>query len=102
MIITLFNINLATAFFLTFTILSIIALAIGYFYFPETHSKKLKYIDYFWRGGGSIKNFNNQEFNDIAEKVEREVKDYKEYITDYYQKRIKKGYSQNENTPKDN
>jgi len=81
LIVALFNVNWATAFFVTFTILSIIAIAIGFQYFPETNSKKLKYIDYFWRGHGNINKFNNgKKFEKIAKEVEREVINYKANI----------------------
>jgi len=85
LIVTLFTIKMATAFFVTFTIISIIALVLGFYYFPETNSKRLKYIDYFWRGKGNIDDFNNDaKFIKKAIEVEAEWKKYKDKINKFY------------------
>jgi len=84
LIVSYFKINVISSFFIVFTILSLIALFIGFFYFPETNGKELKDIDFFWRNKGRIKDFNNDsEFKKKAEESINKSDEYMNRVENY-------------------
>ena len=78
LIVSIFRIDIISSFFIVFTIFSLIALFIGFFYFPETNGKELKDIDFFWRNNGQLEEFNNPE--KFKKKVEESINKSNEYM----------------------
>ena len=73
-IISTFNIAYVSTFYVVFLILSIFSFVLGIYYFPETNQKPLKKIDYFWRNGGSLDDFNNDKlFEEKSIETEIEI-----------------------------
>jgi len=76
-IVSRFSIDKLSAFILFSIIVSLAAMFWGLMYFPETKGKRLKDIDYYWRSGGNLNDFNDDEkFRGKAEQVEEAENDY--------------------------
>ncbi len=91
LIVCVFKVSIVSSFFLFFCIFSFLAFFFGFFYFPETDGKRLKQIDYFWRNGGNLDEFNNNKiFIQKSKEAENKIGEYMQKIDKFDYEEYKK------------
>lgn len=76
-IVLTFDIAFTSLFFIIFLMITVSAFLFSFKFFPETKDKSLKSIDYFWRSGKGMKEFNDENsFKENSDKVKIEINGY--------------------------